>query len=179
MGALPLFLLWVYLSWAVFLLGAQLTAILNDPRAALAADDEGASGPWGRLRAALAVARRFGDAAASRPAGLGELAALAGLSETDARRLLDQLAAAGVVIATASSDSPQETLYVLARAPECLPLLDVLGLFPAANPSADVAGDPAVAAALQTARSRTAKAMGELTLADVLKTTEPDAERQA
>ncbi|MCY2924318.1 MAG: YihY/virulence factor BrkB family protein [Planctomycetota bacterium] len=93
MGALPLFLLWVYLSWAIFLLGAQLTAVLNDPRFLLgSAVRPPLAGPWQRLAATVAVAGRFLDPSAPAPASAAEVAARAHLSEADALHILAQLA---------------------------------------------------------------------------------------
>lgn len=166
MGALPLFLLWMYLSWAIFLLGAQLTAVLNDPRILLAGTGQTPlSGPWQRLAATLAVASRFLGACPA-PASAADVGDQAQLSESDAQNILAGLAEANILAVTAPTDAQPESGYVLARAPECLPLLAVLGLAPAAQlpPSAD----PAITQALQQAQARLAKAVGELTLADVL-----------
>ncbi|MCY2929854.1 MAG: YihY family inner membrane protein [Planctomycetota bacterium] len=161
MGAAPLFLLWLYLSWAAFLLGAQLTAILNDRHGLVFSHPSAPAptGPWPLL------------AVSPRPPTLGEVAALAGLHQAHVQRLLEQLAAANVVLPTVSpgpGPGPRhEPSYVLARAPECLPLLAVLGLLPPAD-SPPGPGDPAILAALQATQTRTAKALGEITLADLL-----------
>lgn len=173
LGALPLFLFWLYLSWAAFLLGAQLTAILNDRHGLVFAhaSTPAPTGPWPRLTVTLAVAKNYRDGGQPQPATLGEVAAQAGLHKAHAHHLLDQLIAAGVVLrAVPSGPSPEarhEPAYLLARPPEALPLLAVLGLLPPAD-SAPGPGDPAIAAALQTAQARTAGALGEITLADLL-----------
>lgn len=169
MGALPLFLLWVYLSWAVFLLGAQLAAILNNPRAynpKLTAPDQPAT-PWTLLAAALAVAHSYHSP--TPPASTDTLADLAGLSPASAQPLLDRLASAGIILATAPADPLAAPAYVLAHAPQQLRLLDILGL--SASPGASPApspSDPAIASALSIAQSAASKALGNLTLADVL-----------
>ncbi len=141
-AALPIFLVWLYLSWVVILLGAILSATLPAffERHTVVKRFPG-DRAWGALAMllALAEAQREGHA---RP--FEELRERAGVSSTDGEALLGEMQGAGWVIRT------EEGQWVLSRDADRLGLAEVIDRFalsPAAWQAASNPGDgPATAA---------------------------------
>ncbi len=117
-AAIPIFLIWLYVSWVVVLFGATLTAMLPAWRAehALRAD-----APGRELLDALAVLRVL--ARASGVLAVGRIAAQAGLTPERCERVLERCAALGW---TARSD--KET-WLLARDAGAIRVADVVRAF--------------------------------------------------
>lgn len=125
-SAVPIFLIWMYLSWAVVLLGAVLSACYDEWRGSGGQPSEGMLRSGSLLSTALHfLAILF---AGSRRGGAIPFAALlneTGCSEEAANRLLKDLQAAGFVEKTAAE------AWVLARSPDSATLhelFDALGL---------------------------------------------------
>jgi membrane protein len=117
-AAIPIFLIWLYLSWVVVLFGATLTAMLPAWRAehALRAD-----APGRELLDALAVLRVL--ARASGVLAVSRIAAQAGLTPERCERVLERCATLGW---TARSD--RET-WLLARDAGAIRVADVVRAF--------------------------------------------------
>jgi len=161
LGVLPLFLVWLNVSWLVFLFGAVLAhTAVNLERMRLAElAEKTVLGPGDLLAVALAVARPYLQGAG--PVRLDRIAAAVNLPEDSLRRLLDRLAGGGVVCPV---ESPPGA-YVMARPPGKIRLAEVMetgGIVPQAG------CDEAIAAILEGVRRQTDAALGKLTLADVL-----------
>lgn len=167
LAALPLFLLWMYLSWWVVLVGAVLTATLPEWRMRRGAQLAGGAGE-ARLAltldilAALGRTHRFG-----RGLSRYRLMALTAAPEDTLVAALDQLTEVHVVTRSAEGD------WMLARPLEAMTLNDVLALLGLAlpgDPPTRTGGswDERVHHALDRARCAQREALS-LSLADLLR----------
>lgn len=127
-AAIPIFLLWLYLSWAILLFGARLafvaqyaSSLVQAPHMASKAGREILAG-----RAMLEIARAF-DRGEAAPDG-GEIATKLGIQAEDAGEALGALKQAGLVVAIAEGG------LVPARPLEKLSLLDVRRAVEGAEP---------------------------------------------
>lgn len=96
-AALPVFLVWIYLSWVVALLGAVITALLSDYRMRR----EAAAAPGAVFRAALEILRVLvrAERGSLAPDTWSVLAAVKA-SREDGQQALEQLSALGLVART-------------------------------------------------------------------------------
>jgi membrane protein len=117
-AAIPIFLIWLYLSWVVVLFGATLTAMLPAWRAehALRAD-----APGGELLDALAVLRVLARAPGA--LSVGGIASQAGLTPERCERVLERCATLGW---TARTDRES---WLLAVDTGAIRVADVVGAF--------------------------------------------------
>jgi membrane protein len=102
-AAVPIFLLWLYLSWSILLFGARLSYLVQYASVLI----QGAPHPGSKTgreilagRVMLAIARAFDDGAAEPPDG-GELATQLGLEAEDAGEAIAALRQAAIVVAVA------------------------------------------------------------------------------
>lgn len=158
LGLVPLFLLWLNLSWTIFLFGAELAhtaANLARMEAAAAARNRPPRAT-DALCVALAVAQPFQSGAG--PIPFGQIAAAIGLPEDVVRPLLERLIARRVLC---NVDGAIDT-YVLARPPERITVAELLELD---------APEPAhvpLRAPIDAIEDRLSGSIAALTLADVL-----------
>lgn len=131
LGAIPLFLFWLNISWSIFLFGAEIahTATnLGRLRAEQYAEHL-ILGPTDWLTIAAAIARRFH--AGEGPARLDQLAGDARIPEESARRVVDRLVASGLFCATGDEDAATpdtERGYIPTRPLERIAVADLLNL---------------------------------------------------
>jgi membrane protein len=166
LALLPLFLLWLNLSWTIFLLGAQLVFALSNPRRVATG---GRSlrhiiSHWDLLAAIVAVARL--NRKTGRPVPLHEVAGCLALPEDAAEQVVACLARAGLVLH--SADAPGRPL-VLARPAETIPVAMVLDLSCEAGRGADPGWSGDIAEAVAEVRKRTGAGLGDLTVAALVK----------
>ncbi len=166
MGILPIFLMYINLSWWIFLFGAEFSmTVVNLRRLELA---ERASGmvirPSDLLAAALAAAGRY--AAGGGPVALSRIADDLKLPEDIVQKLVLRLEENGVLCPVEGHSQPA---YVPARPAERIGVLDVMEL----NSRTISVLQDRVSGALQQSltmiSNQAHSALGELTLADALK----------
>lgn len=133
LGLLPVFLLWVHLTWLVVLFGMELTATLQ----AVGADEDAFNryesqrqdsrqslvDPAAALVVMSAFAEAFGRGEPLRPS---EAAEAARIPDRSAEHLLEALAEHGLLHRVEGSDSNEAEAYALARSPESIKADDVL-----------------------------------------------------
>jgi membrane protein len=159
------FVLSVYISWWILLVGAEIALCLSRPdeprpRIRLTGPDDG----WRALAALLALARSdrpFADTSAATSPALAELT---GAPVEDLRPMLQPLVEQGVIRPPVAADGP----WRLSQPAREIPVARVINAYPPVTPPVD--GEPG--AALEALRRRaTAAAAGEtvlLTVEDLL-----------
>ncbi len=133
LALLPLFLLWVYITWFVVLLGLRVSFLMQHGKHGLllaairggagGVGGGGVGGAWVEPARSVAVAQAVAQAfARGRPARVERLADASGLDEATTRHLLRRLEHAGIVHRVAETgaggSSSREAGYALARPPE-------------------------------------------------------------
>lgn len=166
LGLFPLFLLWLYVSWLVFLLGAQLAHTAANLRRlqVTEAAHRAVPGPWDLLAAALSVARRYQDGSGPVPAV--QVAEDLRLPPVLVQPLLGQLVSAGVLCPAGQEPA---TGYLPARPLERTLVIDVLEVAGAQDKDAPAhAFSPAIALGVGAVQRKAREALGGMTLARAL-----------
>jgi membrane protein len=166
LGVLPLFLLWLNLSWLIFLFGAELAHTAANLKGMELAERARniVLGPSDVLATAIVVARAY--AAGNGPIRLDEIATPLGLPADSVQGLIERLSESGVVCAVADGGGRR---YTMARAASGVPVLDILELGdPRNGTKSDGTYDESIARAVARVQSPAAKSLDHLTLADAL-----------
>ncbi len=166
LGVLPLFLLWLNLSWLIFLFGAELAhTATNLGRMRLAERAERLLlGPSDMLAVLVAVARSFTHGRGAVP--FQEISGRLNLPGEAVARLLDHLVAAGLIV---PAGEEEHIAYTLGRPPEAITVAQVLALAdPHAADGAVAAFAPEIDAALTPVRAGLLNALDSMSLADLL-----------
>jgi len=163
LGLLPLFLIWLNLSWLIFLFGAQLahTAANLERMASAERAERMVLGPSELLAAAIAVARDY--ICGRGPTSLEEIGTKLKLPGGAARGLMEKLTAGGFVLPV---EQARADAYVLARPPENIAvaqIMDISGL-PGRSGAAG-RFDADIEEALRLIQQQAGAAMSGLTLA--------------
>jgi len=164
LGAIPLFLLWLNLSWLIFLFGAEVTHVID--RYGPGADRSGAL-PWAApadvLAAVLLIARQYHE-------GGGGIAAARLADRLDLPRpVVDSMVARlqfdGVVCAVAGRNPPQ---FLLARPAERVRVREILQLGGASATRAEGSNGEPFAGVLERVLEEWSSPLPPTTLADLL-----------
>jgi len=166
LGLLPLFLMWLNLSWWIFLFGAQLAhtaANLSEMRMAERAGKL-VLGPSDLLAAALAIARNY--QAGQGPMTRDAMTAMLNLPADSVRLLIDRLDGGGLLIRVGQES---ESGYLLSKPPNQLAVLDVMSVGdPRGSASSPEGWDGQLTAAVRELQNRTRASLQGLTLDDLL-----------
>jgi membrane protein len=169
LGLLPLFLLWVNLSWLIFLFGAQVshTAANLERMRRVERADQRTYTPVDLLAGAIAVAVPYGRGQG--PVSAELLIDKLNLPIEAIHRLVERLERSGVLCRVDRGDDAEDR-YVLAKPPTEIRLLDVVGLDAGDLTRDDGAGYDRNLAASVSAISESCfhPALGKLSLADAL-----------
>ncbi len=166
MALLPLFMLWLNLSWTIFLYGA----VLSHTAANLSVM-EGSElaarislGPPEMLAAALAIAGPY--CRGEGPINFSGVREKLNLPDESIQRLLDRLVIIGIICPVENDGGGGA--YVPARPVETIGILEVLGFNnPSGKLPADV-NDPILVRELTRISQETNKALGDVKLADIV-----------
>lgn len=182
LALLPMFLIWVYLTWLIVLFGLHVAFALQSYRAAarqgltqpvlvalgLIEETQGKVKPLrtldpGAMVVVLSVVgERF---AAGQPTESADVVERTGLDETAIMQMLEKLADGGILHRVKVDNGLSESGYVLSRPPSSIALVDVISL---TQEPTDQVKSPSGARMLETlARART-EALANRTLADAL-----------
>lgn len=176
-GLIPIFLVWVYVSWLIVLFGAEMTYTIQNLRTLLlperlhAMDNERRDNfnPLLAIEVMAPLAESFKHAHG--PMSLDLVAAHAGLHPEVTAQVLDRLVQDRLVLEIESVDNTQAARYIPARPLEDISLLDVLN----AARRSDVPHEPP--AALQSLhrlhRAGEEELMGELTCLSLVDEEDP------
>ncbi len=171
LAQLPVTLVWIYLSWAVVLAGAQLAAVIEfgpEP------EDEGARdvSRWAvALHVLVRAAEHFRSGAG--PVGLGEVARDLEVNSELASECVQRLCEAG----TLASTGEDEECFVLARDPAAISLSLLADRFGEAR--APGGADPRVAHLLRALEGERRDELARTTLADLLELVPEDQDASA
>ncbi len=124
-AALPMLLLWIYLSWSVFLVGAELAFAFQNEAAFTSIARTGKVDQAFRERIALRLAGRITRAflAGQRPPTTGELAGELGVAPRTVAQVLETLCGASLLARTSVGIDDG---YLPARDPQTITVLDLL-----------------------------------------------------
>ena len=163
-GLLPLFLMWLNLSWWIFLFGAEVahTAANLSRMVSADRDERVILTPWHVLAAVLAVARS--QSLGRGPAAVEKISTAANLGYDVTERLLGRLTAEGILCHVADETGQ----FVLARPAAKIPVAEILRIG-----SAEIAGERArsggeVDRAVAEVRRRIEADVEHLTIEDAL-----------
>lgn len=162
LGLVPLFLIWLNVSWMILLFGAEVAHTAGSPLSGSVAEPPGgsAANPPDLLAALLAVARSF--AAGTGPASRDQLIEQLNLPEDTVTALLDRLNALGLLCPVEINDAPH---YVLTRPAEQIGVSEILQLN---RPAERHRFHPEINAAVNRFNTQAASALASITLADLL-----------
>lgn len=167
LGLLPLFMIWLNLSWLILLFGAELAnaaANMSTFQAAERISDE-PPGPSELLAAGIAVAR--GYVAGQGPVQLKVVAEALNTTNEHAELVLERLGKAQIVSQVNGRDRGG---YLLTRPPDHIQLSEILGIAPGAasrkHPAAD--NGASIERTVEQTWDRVRTSMSKLTLQDAL-----------
>ena len=166
LGLLPLFLFWLYISWLVFLFGAQIAHTGANLRRLESAElaRKITIGPADMLAAAIVVA--VPHAAGQGPVAFERIERQLGSPDAVVRKVMDGLVALGIVCAV---EHDAGDAYVMAKSLDRIPVLEVMEFLPDTDEHArDAVADPELRRTVARVKQRVGGATGTYTLSDVL-----------
>ena len=173
LSSIPVLLTWIYMTWVIVLLGAELTVAFERRNQPPVGD------PWAMSEraVALAVALRLGERMAAKhgtPVTPSTLSAELGIDETVLVEVLRRLERGGIVIETTGADGGESGLF-LARETSTIGLEEVLECVRGGG-SVVASSDARVSAMVERLRQVERETLGGLTVHDLVnRTTGADA----
>jgi membrane protein len=167
LASIPVLLTWIYMTWLIILLGAEVTAAFERRNQPMIAD------PWAMSEraVALAVAVRLGERMAGRRGTVTPvtLSSELGIDEAVLVEVLRRLERCGIVIETASGDEGERGLF-LARDSSTIGLGEVLESVRGGGPGM-MPSDARVAAMLERLHQGERETLGGFTVRDLIERT--------
>lgn len=165
LGMLPLFLMWINLSWLFFLFGAELAHTAANVKRLVSAEtaEKILLGPWELLAAALVVARSY--VVGGGPVERSDIAEKLDLPAESVHRLLGRLEAGGVVCPVESGDRR----YVLARPADSITVTQIFAMGSAESGELHESIAPEIASAIADVRSSAEGVLKSTSLSDLVK----------
>jgi len=186
LGVLPLFFLWVYVTWLLVLFGCELAYVIQNFEDLARAEAMERSRERGRfldadfvaLVAMALAARRFRDGRGPTP--LSAMVGAAGVDSPDLLEVLGRLEAAGLLARTPwRLQGAEETAYLPARDPASITVAEVMrsagNLQPLPTDASHLSLHREVSAVYERAENGRAEAAGRVTVADLIARAEPAA----
>ncbi|MGH7914536.1 MAG: YhjD/YihY/BrkB family envelope integrity protein [Candidatus Binataceae bacterium] len=164
LASIPVLLTWIYMTWVIVLLGAELTAAFERRNEPLGVD------PWAMSEraVALAVTLRLGERMAGQRGTVipATLAAELSIDEALLVEVLRRLERGGIVIETNGGNGGEHGLF-LARDASTIGLREVLECVRGSGPAV-VSSDARVAAMVERLRESERETLGGLTVRDLI-----------
>lgn len=175
LALIPLFLLWVYVTWVIVLFGLYVSYQIQHIRANTVAQPEAEAipsvvDPLSILAVVAHLAQRFED---GRAATAAEVARQLNIASGVAAQMLDRLAASGVAHRLSTTDS--KPAFALSRPPERIPAEEILriGEQLAGQADAGAARPDGAAAVVLSLREARHDILRNRTVADLLGSADP------
>ncbi len=162
----PLFLMWLNLSWWIFLFGAELahTAANLSRMQSEGKRKTHLSGPWDLLAAMVVVAR--GNVAGEGPVPIEQVSAALNLSDEAAEDLLSRLSSSGFICRVAGEGAGA---YLPTRAANRIQVSDILQIGFAYGPGGSDRKDSSeIAEIVRQVQRRTETGIEKLTIAEII-----------
>lgn len=167
LAALPLFLAWVYVSWVIVLLGAEIAAAMEKVAELRRARGGEEPSPAAREAFGLAIAVQLARAfdAGALPISAEQLSEDLRLSIRSAREILADLERAGV--ASRAAGQGREDAFQLGKAADQIPVSELFRALRGARDGAVAGSGPALPRVLAELDRRSAEALADLSLEDL------------
>jgi membrane protein len=167
LASIPVLLTWIYMTWVIVLLGAEVTVAFERRNEPLVAD------PWAMSEraVALAVALRLGERMAGQHGTVtpATLSSELGVDEAVLVEVLRRLERGGIVIETAGGDGGERGLF-LARDASTVGLREILECVRGGG-AVVVSSDARVAAMVEQLHQAERETLGGLTVRDLIERT--------
>jgi membrane protein len=165
-GLVPLFLLWLNLSWLIFLFGAELAHTVGNLSRMQSVEDSRRRllGPWDLLAVIVSIVRE--NVRGGRPVTVEHVTRAVTVPSVAVKDLLDRLVAHGLICPVAGED--QCSGYLPARPAGSISVAEVLRIGRTGGASDGAAGPDNIVAAIERLRQRTETDLENVTLEQLI-----------